>query len=223
MGSHRDHEIKRMEEVKQEVFMQASLLVDMLEIIDKTENELSGTIMVKLEETAEVYEKRREEVEKMVKNEFVLMRNQIDLLEKNILRDLEKHFDDIENVIASSREFPKVIYKQAGEWKDMARNLLETIDANNQDPSSILFKMLASGNVELFQAGEKLLTDLEGIKDIKIEKILDDIQALGVEFVKGTIPSLAKVVKKPVKKFNDSYEVGQSNIFDSFESNKNID
>ena len=223
MGAHRDHEIKRMEEVKQEVFMQATLLVDMLEIIDKTENELSGTIMVKLEETAEIYDKKRTEIEKLIKSEFMQMRSQIDQLEKSVLKDLEKHFDDIENVIASSREFPKVIYKQAGEWKDMARNLLESIDTKNQDPSSILFKMLASSNVELFQAGEKLLTDLEGIKDIKIEKIIEDIQALGVEFVKGVIPTLCKVVKKPVKRFNDSYEIGQSNILDSFESNKNSD
>jgi hypothetical protein len=223
MGAHRDHEIKRIEEVKQEVFMQATLLVDMLEIIDKTENELSGTIMVKLEETAELYDVRRKEIEKLIKSEFVQMRNQIDLLEKSVLKDLEKHFDDIENVIASSREFPKVIYKQAGEWKDMARELLDSIDTKTQDSSSILFKMLASGNVELFQAGEKLLTDLEGIKDIKIERIVEDIQALGVEFVKGVIPSLCKVVKKQVRRFNDSYEVGQSNFLDSFESNKNTD
>lgn len=223
MGSHRDHEIKRVEEVKQEVFMQASLLVDMLEIIDKTENELSGTIMIKLEEVAELYDTKRSEVEKNVRHEFSQMRNQLDLLEKNILKDLEKHFDEIENVIASSREFPKVIYKQAGEWKNMARTLLETIDAKNQDPSSILFNMLASGNVELFQAGEKLLTDLEGIKDIQIEKITEDIQALGVDFVKGVVPTLCKIVKKPSRRFNDSYEIGQSNILDSFDSNKNLD
>lgn len=223
MGSHRDHEIKRVEEVKQEVYMQASLLVDMLEIIDKTENELSGTIMIKLEEVAELYDTKRSEVEKNVRHEFSQMRSQLDLLEKNVLKDLEKHFDEIENVIASSREFPKVIYKQAGEWKNMARNLLETIDAKNQDPSSILFNMLASGNVELFQAGEKLLTDLEGIKDIQIEKITDDIQALGVDFVKGVVPTLCKIVRKQSRRFNDSYEIGQSNILDSFESNKNLD
>ena len=203
--------------------MKATLLVDMLEIIDKTENELSGTIMVKLEETAELYDVKRKEIEKLVKSEFSLMRTQIDLLEKSVLKDLDKHFKDIENVIACSREFPQVIYKQAGEWKDMARELLDSIDTNSQDSSSILFKMLASGNVELFQAGEKLLTDLEGIKDIKIERIVEDIQALGVEFVKGVIPTLGKVVMRQVKRFNDFGEIGQSNFLDSFESNKNTD
>ena len=205
MGAHKDHEIKAMEDVHNEVVMRTGCLLDMLEIIDKTETELSDTIMVKLEQVTTDYDKKRIEMEKTVKNEFTIMRNQLDTLEKNILESLEKNFDNIENVIVSSREFPKVIYKQASEWKDMARDLLDLIDAKTEDPSYILFKMLASGYVELFQAGEKLLTDLEGIKDIKIEKISDEIQALGIEFIKGVIPTLCKVTFKSKTSINDRF------------------
>jgi hypothetical protein len=222
IGSHKDHEIKTLEDVHKEVVTRAGVLVDMLEIIDKTEAELSDTIMVKLEEVAELYDRKRAEVEKTVKSEFSIMRSQLDMLEKNVLEDLEKNFDNIENVIVSSREFPKVIYKQASEWKDMARDLLDLIDAKNEDPSYILFKMLASGYAELFQAGEKLLTDLEGIKDIKIEKISDDIQALQVDISKNIIPTLCKVVRRREnKRLSDFSEANESNTRKYSSENKN--
>ena len=186
MGAHKEHEIKAMEDVHADVAMRTGCLMDMFEIIDKTEAELSDSILIKLEEVAHLYNRKRTEIEKSVKHEFNVMRN--------AMQTLEKHFDNIENVIAGSREFPKVIYKQAEEWKDMARDLLDLIDAKTEDPSFVLFKMLASGYLELFQAGEKLLTDLEGIKDIKIEKIADDLGALGIQFTRNVIPTLCKVV-----------------------------
>jgi len=226
MGGHKDHEIKAMEDVHNEVAMRTGCLLDMLEIIDKTESELSDSIMIKLEEVADHYNRKRTDIEKTVKTEFDLMRTQLDTLEKNILETLEKHFDNIENVIVSSREFPKVIYRQAGEWKDMARDLLDLIDAKTEDPSFILFKMLASGYLELFQAGEKLLTDLEGIKDIKIEKISEDIQSLGIVFTRNVVPTLCKVVFQSKNSSNNSLiadsNASESNTKDDFEENKNL-
>ena len=226
MGAHKDHEIKAMEDVHNEVIMRTGCLMDMLEIIDKTETELSDTIMTKLEEVADHYDKKRTELENSVKNEFFRMRNQLDSLEKTVLNDLEKNFDNIENVIVSSREFPKVIYKQASEWKEMARDLLDLIDAKTDDPSYLLFKMLASGYLDLFQAGERLLTDLEGIKDIKIEKISEDIHSLSFDFKANVIPTLCKVVVKRNNSANDkgfeNFNSSESNSKDYFEENKNL-
>ena len=224
MGGHKEHEIKAMEDVHADVAMRTGCLLDMLEIIDKTEAELSDSIMIKLEEVANLYNKKRTEIEKNVKHEFDVMRTQLDALEKNVLETLEKHFDNIENVIVGSREFPKVIYKQAGEWKDMARDLLDLIDAKTEDPSFILFKMLASGYLELFQAGEKLLTDLEGIKDIKIEKISDDIQSLGIEFTRNVIPTLCRVVFRSQNSGNNkiSEDVNITEFKDYLQENENL-
>jgi B-box zinc finger len=226
MGAHKDHEIKAMEDVHNEVAMRTGCLMDMVEIIDKTEIELSDTIMVKLEEVAASYSVKKSQIELSVKNEFNIMRAQLDALEKNVLKDLQKHFDNIENVIVSSREFPKVIYRQASEWKDMAKDLLDLIDAKTDDPSYLLFKMLASGYIELFQTGEKLLTDLEGIKDIKIEKISEDIQSLSVEYTRNVIPSLCKVVFRSTNFSNDrtieNLNINEFNSTDDLQDNKNL-
>lgn len=226
MGAHKDHEIKTIEDVHNEVVMRAGVLVDMLEIIDKTEAELSDTIMVKLEAVADQYDNKKEELKKSVKSEFTTMRAQLDALEKLVLTDLDKSFTNIENNITSSRELPKVIYQQASEWKDMAKDLLNLIDAKNEDPSYILFKMLASGYVELFQAGEKLLTDLEGIKDIQIEKISEDIQALDIDYTRNKIPTLCKVVNRGKslqgRKMGESNNLSDFNMKNFTEENKNL-
>ncbi|CAG9335016.1 unnamed protein product [Blepharisma stoltei] len=208
LGAHKDHDVKPLEEIMNEVHMRARCLLDMLEMMDRTEIEIDGTVMDYLEKVNKKFVQKKSETEEKIKKKFKKIRKLIDTLEKSTLETVAKNIEFIESAITAAKETPKRICAQSREWKDVARDVLDLVDARCEDPNSVVFEILGKDTNDLLSFGEKLLTELDGARAITNQKFDDMIESLKVEFAEKGVNNLCKVY--PLSTFNFKQEEPQT-------------
>jgi hypothetical protein len=92
---------------------------------------------------------------------------------------------------------PKLIDSQATNWKNRAKDKLDLLSQHSEDTNYIAFEILDSSCSDLFQLGEKLMVDLEELKDLKVEPLEDLVQGLSVEFTGSPLSNLVQVKALP--------------------------
>lgn len=193
LGSHKDHDVRSLEEVMSEVHMRARCLLDILEMIDKTETEIDNNVMEYLEKVHKKFILKKAEVEEKAQKNFKKLRKLIDQLEKTTLESLNKNIEYIEMTLQTSKDLPKKICGQSREWKEIAKDMLDLVDAKCEDHNNVVFEILGKDTNELLDYGEKLLTDLDGVRSISSQKFDELVDSLRVEFSNQGVSSLCKV------------------------------
>ena len=88
----------------------------------------------------------------------------------------------IENQFKMLRDVPKQLYVDAEGWIEMAQVKLDNFIGNSNNPNYIAFDMLENKEAppaigdfnpiaDIIQSGEKILMQLDGQKDVSVQKI----------------------------------------------------
>lgn len=181
IGEHRTHTVKDITEVNKEISMRIHCMMDMIELIDKTETEINAGIMQQIKTIAASYKQRKTQLGETLKGRFRKARKQLDKLESAAHAALHYNSEYIESQLMKAQEIPKSIYEEACKWKKLTRNTLESIGAKSEDPNYIALELLSSDNGELFQAGEKILTGFEIAREINLNSIQQLADGLTIE------------------------------------------
>lgn len=197
-GVHKGHDIRPLEEVMKDVTMRAECLIDMLQIIEKSQfSVMDDGIKSRLDTLYEHYCRRRLELEKDLRDGFQKLHKNLKDIEAAALTSLQKNFNYIEANIVNIRDMPKLIDSQATNWKNRAKDKLDLLSQHSEDTNYIAFEILDSSCSDLFQLGEKLMVDLEELKDLKVEPLEDLVQGLSVEFTDNPLSNLVQVKALP--------------------------
>jgi hypothetical protein len=198
VGGHKGHAIKLMEDLMKEVTLRAECLIDMLQIIEKTQTHfMDKDILPRLDRFYEKYCRKKQDLERLVREGFENLIKKLQDVEKKSLTALQKNFEYIEGNIVNIRDMPKLIDSQANAWKNRVKSRLDFIEKHSDDPSKAAFEIVDSSCTELFNIGEKLLVDLEELKDLKVEPLEVLMQGLDVEFEETILENICRVKALP--------------------------
>ncbi|CAG9318308.1 unnamed protein product [Blepharisma stoltei] len=193
-GQHRGHEIKPLDDMVQEITMRAELLLDMLQIIEKSQSSvMDKDVKIRLEQVFDLYKNKKIFIEKEIKDGFARLRSNINELEKAAVSTMQKNFEYIESNIVNIRDIPKLIDSQTIAWKDRVKEKLGKFTRQTEDPTYVALDILDNSGEDLFQQGEKLIVDLEGLKDIQIEPLEETVNELSVQFSDSQLVNICKV------------------------------
>lgn len=181
VGSHRGHDVKLQEEVLSEIAIRAECLLDMLQIIERSQSYvLDEAIKDKLDSLYDVYLKRKDSLTTELDSQFAAFHAKLDEMQQAAKQELLFSLQEIESHFVNIRDMPKLIDSQASGWKLNAKDKLNRIGSKSDDPSYIAFEMLEANSNELLEQGEKILMELEGMKDLPInplEQVVSKLQA----------------------------------------------
>lgn len=88
---------------------------------------------------------------------------------------------------------PKLIDSQTTAWKASAKEKLDKVSASMDSSNYIAFQVLDSSTAELFKMGEKLIIDLEELKDLNVEELENLVEILDISFKQDPLPELYQV------------------------------
>ena len=197
-GGHKGHDIRPLEEVMKEVTLRAECLIDMLQIIEKSQySVMDDGIKSRLDTLYDHYCRRRLDLEKDLRDGFQKLHKNLKDIESAALTSLQKNFNYIEANIVNIRDMPKLIDSQATNWKNRAKDKLDVINQHSENSNYIAFEILDASCSDLFHLGEKLMVDLEELKDLKVEPLEDLVQGLSVEFSDNPLSNLVQVKALP--------------------------
>jgi hypothetical protein len=201
VGSHRGHEVKQKEEVLQEIGIRAECLLDMLQIIERSQSfALDEPIKAKLDSLHDVYLDKKNNLTRELETKFSELHRRLNEMQETATKTLENCLHEIESNFVNIRDMPRLIDAQASSWMQSAKEKLQNIGTRSDDPTYIAFEMLEANANELLEQGEKILMELEGMKDLPIkplEQIVSDLsikfhefpEVCSISFVQGTGPS----------------------------------
>jgi len=197
-GRHRGHNVKPEEDIMREITIRAECLFDLLQLIEKSRDTvLDEQVKGSLDELLERYRHRKQELETMLQQSFQAARARLSDMERASQMTLQKNFDYIEDNFVNIRDMPKLIDSQASAWIQSAKDRLDRINLGSEDPSYVALDVLDSSSNELFQAGEKVLMELEGLKDLPISQLEELIQGVTVEYSEALLNGLIRVKSAP--------------------------
>jgi len=197
-GGHKGHDIRPIEDIMSEIAMKADCLIDMLQIIEiSQDNVMDETVKVRLDKLYEKYRARKQTLESELREGFAKLKAKISQVEKETLSSLQKNFDYIEGNIVNVRDIPKLIDSQATMWKEKVRKKLDKVAKQTEDPNYFTLDILDTANGDLFQLGEKLLIDLEALKDLQIGPLENLVESLGVSFNEESLYEACKINTLP--------------------------
>lgn len=193
-GQHRGHEIRPLDDLLQEITLKAECLLDMLQIVERSQKTvMDENIKRRLDILYDKYKKKKSGLEHEIKDGFNKLRNSINEMEKSALSQMNKNFEHIENNIVNIRDIPKLIDSQTTNWKFRVKDKLDTFTRQSDDPSYIALDILDNVGGDLFQSGEKLIVDLEGLKDIQIDPLEESVNELSVSFTEIQISNICTI------------------------------
>mmetsp|Transcript_16064 Transcript_16064/g.29445 ORF Transcript_16064/g.29445 Transcript_16064/m.29445 type:complete len:447 (+) Transcript_16064:725-2065(+) len=183
VGVHRGHDIKLQEDIMNEIAIRAECLLDMLQIIERSQSfVLDEPIKIKLDSLYDVYLRRKDKLTSELDAKFVSYHAKLDEMQATAKHELGNCFQEIESHFVNIRDMPKLIDSQASGWKQNAKDKLQGMSAKSDDPSYIAFEMLESNANELLEQGEKILMELEGMKDLPINPLEQVVSKLQVKY-----------------------------------------
>jgi hypothetical protein len=197
-GRHRGHNVKPEEDIMREITIRAECLFDLLQLIEKSRaTVLDEQVKGSMEDLLERYRHRKQELETTLQQSFQAARARLNDMERSSQMTLQKNFDYIEDNFVNIRDMPKLIDSQASAWIQSAKDRLDRINLGSEDPSYVALDVLDSSSNELFQAGEKVLMELEGLKDLPIAQLEELIQGVTVEYSEALLNGLIRVKSAP--------------------------
>ena len=197
-GKHRGHNLKPEEDIMREITMRAELLLDMLQIIERSQaTVLDDQVKRRLEDLYERYRRRKSDLESQLQQSFQSARSKLSEMEKSSQETLQKNFDYIEDNFVNIRDMPKLIDAQASAWIQSAKDKLDKISSSSEDPNYVALEVLESSSNDLFQTGEKVLMELEGLKDLPVSSLEELILGVSVEYSDSLLNGLIRVKSPP--------------------------
>jgi B-box zinc finger/Zinc finger, C3HC4 type (RING finger) len=193
-GKHRGHEIKPIDEIVNDIASKAECLMEMLQLIEQSQKIVMGDeIKLRMDKLYERYCYKKILLEAEIREGFSLLRKKLTEMERDALETMTNNHKIIEDHLVNIRDVPKLIDSSATDWKNKVKQKLHKIDMLADDLNFDNFDILEGGCTDLFQGGEKILVELEGLKDIRIEPYEDMINSLSVEFKKVLPSNLCKI------------------------------
>lgn len=192
-GRHKGHNVRAEDEVMREVTIRAECLLEMLQIIEHSQaNVLDDQVNKQLEDLNQRYHTQKTETEEKLQHFFTEIHSKLADLENSTRRTLGNHFQSIESTFLSIKDTPQQVKSQTCAWVQAAKEQLDRLSAASDDPGFIDLDVLEGSN-ELFQSGEKVLSELETLKDLPIASLEELVQGIAVEYSDGLLSGLVKV------------------------------
>ena len=192
-GRHKGHNVRAEDEVMREVTIRAECLLEMLQIIENSQAAVLGEqVSGRLDELTKLYLTKRNSIETKLDQFFEDIRGKLSEIEKNTRQTLGKHFELIEESFREMQTAPQQVGYESGEWVQAAKVQLDRLSGASDDPSFLTPELL-EGSTDLFQIGEKVLGQLEGLKDLPIGKLEELIQGVNVECAENKLSGLVRV------------------------------
>jgi len=192
-GRHRGHNVRAEDEVMREVTIRAECLLEMLQIIEHSQaNVLDDQVNKRLEDLNQRHHAQKTEIEAKLQHFFADIHSKLADLENSTRQTLSKHFNSIESTFLSIKDTPQQVNSQTSAWIQAAKEQLDRLSVASDDPRFIDLDVLEGSN-ELFQSGEKVLGELETLKDLPIAPLEELIQGVAVEYSEGLLSGLVKV------------------------------
>lgn len=173
-GQHKGHFVKTEEEVLKEITMRGECLIDMYDLVEKSQTLLSDE---------DVFSKFINKVSNKKNEIFSLVHNQFDTYiaylrqqEESILSELGQKFNEIQAKLQEVKSLPTPTQEIVGKWKNSAKDLL-VIMTEKTDKNEIAYEMLQYNEDpknDILTRGSKLIEDLEKINGTP-DRILDSI------------------------------------------------
>ena len=193
-GRHRGHEIKPIEEIVSDIASKAELLMEMLQLIEQSQKTVMGdNIKSRMDQLYDRYCNKKIQLEAEIREGFSSLRKKLTEMEREALESMSNNCKIIENHLVNVRDIPKLIDASATTWKNQVKDKLNRISVLTEDMNFDKYDVLESGCTDLFQGGEKILVELEGLKDIRIEPYEEMIKTLAVIFKKDLPSNLCKI------------------------------
>lgn len=206
-GRHRGHEIKPIEEIVNDIASKAELLMEMLQLIEQSQTTVMGdNIKSRMDQLYDRYCEKKTQLEAEIREGFNSLRKRLTEMERTALENMGNNFRVIENHLVNVRDIPKLIDSSATTWKNQVKDKLNKVGTLTEDLNFDKFDVLESGCTDLFQGGEKILIELEGLKDIRIEPYEEMITTLTVSFKKDLPLNLCLINfnNKPTQNFDEA-------------------
>ena len=193
-GKHRGHDIKPIEEIARDITSKAECLMEMLQFIERSQETVMGNnIKSRMDALYEKYCTKKNTLEVEIREGFSLLRKRLTEMEREALENMSNIYKVIENHLVNVRDIPKLIDSSATKWNNDVKEKIKNVGLLSEDLDFNNFDELESGCTDLFQTGEKILIELEGLKDIRIEPYEEMIRSLEVVFKKDLPLSLCRI------------------------------
>ena len=205
-GRHKGHEVKPIEEIVNDIASKAECLMEMHQLVEQSQQSvMSEATKGRMDFLFDRYVKKKNQLEVEVREGFEGLRKRLKEVELEALEALNKCFKDIESHLVNVRDIPKLIDSSASMWINKVKEKLNKVSQLSEDLNFDSYDLLENDCTDLFQAGEKVLVDLEGLKDINLEPYEEMISTFMVDFKKGLPKELCKInfVNKTGKNLED--------------------
>ena len=197
-GRHKGHNVRAEEEIMREITIRAECLFDMMQIIEKSQaNVLDATVKSRLESLPALYIRRKTELESRLADCFADARARLNEMEKTAAVTLQKNFDYVEDNFVSIRDMPKLVDSQSTAWIQAAKDRLDHIGAAAEDPFHVAVDVLESGGNDLFTTGEKVMMELESLKELPIDQLEELVHGVTLEYSEELLGGLVTVRSEP--------------------------
>lgn len=192
-GRHRGHNVRAEDEVMREVTIRAECLLEMLQIIEHSQaSVLDDQVNKRLEDLNQRHHGQKADIEAKLGSFFAECHSKLADLEHETRETLSHHFNSIESSFLSIKDTPGLVNTQTSAWIQAAKEQLDRLSAASDDPRFIDLDVLEGSN-ELFQSGEKVLSELETLKELPIAPLEELIEGIAVEYSEAPLTALVKV------------------------------
>lgn len=196
-GRHRGHNVRAEDEVMREVTIRAECLLEMLQIIEHSQaSVLDDQVNKRLEDLNQRHHDQKADIEAKLGRFFSDIHSKLADLEQETRQTLTQHFDAIESSFLSIKDTPGLVNMQTIAWVQAAKEQLDRLSAASDDPRFIDLDVL-EGSTALFQSGEKVLSELETLKELPISPLEELIQGVTVEYSEAPLSGLVTVTIGP--------------------------
>jgi hypothetical protein len=203
-GKHRGHEVKPIEEIVSDIASKAECLMEMLQLVEQSqETVMNDKTKARMDRLYERYIKKKSQLEGEIREGFENLRKRLKEMELEALESINNNFKVIESHLVNVRDIPKLIDNSASIWIGKVKEKLNKVSQLSEDLNFDSYDLLGNDCTDLFQAGEKVLVELDGLKDIRLDPYEDMITTFLVDF--------KKVLPKDLCKINFSNNVSKNN------------
>ena len=212
-GRHKGHEVKPIEEIVNDIASKAECLMEMLQLVEQSQQTvMNDKTKNRMDSIYERYIKKKSQLEGDIREGFENLRKKLKEMELEALETINNNFKVIESHLVNVRDIPKLIDNSASLWIGKVKDKLNKVSQLSEDLNFDSYDLLGNDCTDLFQAGEKVLVELDGLKDIRLDPYEDMIGTFLVDFKKGLPKELCKInFSNNVSKSND--EVEKENAF----------
>ncbi|CAG9334280.1 unnamed protein product [Blepharisma stoltei] len=205
-GDHKGHEIKQFEELLHEFSMKTETLSDMLQTIEKSLIlKIEKDIKQRLDTIYENFQKKKAKIDTEIKKGFQNLKNKLSEIERSTVKTFQTNCDYIEKQIYSVREIPRKIYSQALTWKDRTKKELDRRNEFFSYENYANLDIMCNDDSRLLEIGEKVLVELENLKDLKVDYLSNAINDISVEFSEELLYNACSI--KPYNRIDDLKEI----------------